>query len=57
MAPGRSIRHDGKYLHSFHLEIGEFSGRLHSPVALPLTTELEAPLYAPGFSSECKIAM
>jgi len=44
ITPGRSIRHDGKDLRSLLPETGELSGRLHSPVALPLTTELEAPL-------------
>jgi len=45
------------YVHSNRLEIDELSGRLHSPVALPLTTELEAPFYSSGFSSEYKMVM
>ena len=57
VTPGRSIRHDGKDLHSLRLEIGELSGRLHSTVALPLTGDLEVPLYSSGFSSEYKITM
>jgi len=56
ITPGRSIRNDGEDLHSLRLEIGELSCRLHSPVTLPRTAELEAPLYSSGFSSEYKMA-
>jgi len=56
ITPGRSIRHDGEDLHSLLLEIRELSGRLHSSGDLPLTTQLEAPLYSSGFSSEYKMA-
>jgi len=55
--PGRSVRHDGKDVHSHRLERGELNGQLHSPVALPLTTELEPPFYSSGFSSEYKMVM
>ena len=48
ITPGRSIQHDGKDVHPH---------QLHSPVALPLTTELEAPFYSSGFSSDYKVVI